>query len=444
MTSGAAEQPDINGAIFERLIIIVPYRSPDIVKSIEAAFERINLAGLDLENARYLNTKELTEEERDDRNLDFIGGFEIMDKEFRMFIIEGLGGPGRGIEQFYKANERQRPNDKKYKMLYNPQVRFKNRMYIDFNCSLKKIRLRDTLTKIMGSSDVYLRSKVPEDMYDTLQKFAEIRKQDRIGLVRDFNLFPITENILTLERKYGDSLNFEDLQGFKEKKKRKRKGVAGETGMAGFTEGASDARSEGRTNLTQTDALSASGKSQTVQSTSRKQESAASPDRKSKTDAGMTVAAHDEEEESEEEEEVIRKRNPDTEHSNRQFDTSMKQRGEEPVPDFKRMNIETVHNMNTGRPLKQRIEVPDGVEVYPYGAQKQNIWEFQKEQLRKHIANDPTNYYTYSKEHLSLAFPLVNENEIKMNEKEANEAAWKTKNGFDTLNKNMNWNKHPK
>jgi hypothetical protein len=98
--------------------------------------------------------------------------------------------------------------------------------------------------------------------------------------------------------------------------KRKRKGVAGETGMAGITEGASDARSEGRTNLTQTDALSASGKSQTVQSTSRKQESAASPDRKSKTDAGMTGAGHDEEDESEEEEEVVRKRNPDTDARN--------------------------------------------------------------------------------------------------------------------------------
>lgn len=31
-----------------------------------------------------------------------------------------------------------------------------------------------------------------------------------------------------------------------------------------------------------------------------------------------------------------------------------------------------------------------------------------------------------------------------MKEKEENEAGWKTKNGFDTLNKNMNWNKHPK
>ena len=53
-------------------------------------------------------------------------------------------------------------------MLYNPMVRFKNRMYTDFNCSIKKIRLRDNLTKIMRSPDVYLRSKVPEDMYDTL------------------------------------------------------------------------------------------------------------------------------------------------------------------------------------------------------------------------------------------------------------------------------------
>ena len=89
---------DINGPIFERLIIVVPYKSPETVKHIEAVFERINLAGLNLENSRYLNTKELTEDERNDRSLDFLGGFEIMDSEFRMFIIEGLGGKGRGME----------------------------------------------------------------------------------------------------------------------------------------------------------------------------------------------------------------------------------------------------------------------------------------------------------------------------------------------------------
>jgi hypothetical protein len=98
-------------------------------------------------------------------------------------------------------------------MLYNPDVRFKYRMYIDFNVAIKKIKLRETLTKIMGSPDVYLRSKVPEDIYDTLQKFAEIRKLDRMNLVRNFNLFPSTPNLLNLERKYGDSLSYEDLYG---------------------------------------------------------------------------------------------------------------------------------------------------------------------------------------------------------------------------------------
>ena len=43
-----------------------------------------------------------------------------MDSEFRMFIIEGLGGQAHAMHKFYKANERARPNDKKYKMLYNP------------------------------------------------------------------------------------------------------------------------------------------------------------------------------------------------------------------------------------------------------------------------------------------------------------------------------------
>lgn len=119
------------------------------------------------------------------------------------------------MERFYRVNARTRPNDKKFKMLYNPQVRYKNRMYQEFNVSMKRIRMRDPLTKIMGAADVYLRSKVPEDMYDTLQKFAEIRKLERVGLVRDFNLFPIPVNLLTLERKYGDALNFEDINGFK-------------------------------------------------------------------------------------------------------------------------------------------------------------------------------------------------------------------------------------
>ena len=65
----------------------------------------------------------------------------------------------------------------------------------------------------MSEPDIYLRSKVSQEMYDTLSKFAEIRKLDRQSLVRDFNLYPSADNIFTLERKYGDSLTLFDLNG---------------------------------------------------------------------------------------------------------------------------------------------------------------------------------------------------------------------------------------
>jgi hypothetical protein len=139
-----------------------------------------------------------------------------------MYIIEGLGGTGKSMNKFYLANEREHTNDRRFKMIYNPDIKYKHRLYQEFNCAIKKIKLRDTLTTIMSEPDIYLRSKVPEDMYDTLQKFAEIRKLDRANLVRDFNLFPIAVNLLTLERKYGDSLTLFDLNGQKPKRKQKK------------------------------------------------------------------------------------------------------------------------------------------------------------------------------------------------------------------------------
>lgn len=98
-------------------------------------------------------------------------------------------------------------------MLYNSSIQFKQRLYTDFNFAVKKVKLRQTLSQIMSEPGIYLRSKVPEEIYDTLQKFAEMRKLDRQNLIRDFNLYPTAERLLTLERKYGDSLNSFDLHG---------------------------------------------------------------------------------------------------------------------------------------------------------------------------------------------------------------------------------------
>lgn len=56
------------------------------------------MRGLGVDNIRYLNTKEFSEEERKNRKLDILGGFELIDNDFRLYVIEGLGGEGRGMQ----------------------------------------------------------------------------------------------------------------------------------------------------------------------------------------------------------------------------------------------------------------------------------------------------------------------------------------------------------
>lgn len=68
-----------------------------------------------------------------------------------------------------------------------------------------------------------------------MQKFAEIRKLDRASLVRDFNLFPCPANLLVFERKYGDALSFEDINGFKMRKRRRTRNTNTTTTSDGAT-----------------------------------------------------------------------------------------------------------------------------------------------------------------------------------------------------------------
>ena len=107
-----------------------------------------------------MSTKELSAEERNNRSLDFLGGFSFIDNESRVYVIEGRGGPGNSVDRFYRMNERERPNDHKFKMLYNPNIKYSCRLYQDFNCVLKVIKIRGSLSKLVSDPDIYLRDKV--------------------------------------------------------------------------------------------------------------------------------------------------------------------------------------------------------------------------------------------------------------------------------------------
>jgi hypothetical protein len=84
-------------------------------------------------------------------------------------------------------------------------------------------------------------------------------------------------------------------------------------------------------------------------------------------DANVPKTQEMEGDESSEEEKVHVKRKTDTDCKNLDFEQHIKERRSKSPPNFTSVNRQKVHEMNTGRPLKERIEVPEGFEIYQYG-----------------------------------------------------------------------------
>ena len=70
--------------------------------------------------------------------------------------------------------------------------------------------------------NIYLRTKVPEYIYKTINQLYRLRKATRIAETRNFDSYPTSEDLIKLERKYGDSLTEMDHYCYVKKKKAKK------------------------------------------------------------------------------------------------------------------------------------------------------------------------------------------------------------------------------
>lgn len=99
------------------------------------------------------------------------------------------------------------------KVLYSSEVTFVDRIYTAFDADLKLIKMRESLDSLTSHPDIYMRDKVSEDVCTTLLKLAELKRGLRMRQLKAMSLFPVPEHLLTVERKYGESLTDEDIYG---------------------------------------------------------------------------------------------------------------------------------------------------------------------------------------------------------------------------------------
>lgn len=85
----------------------------------------------------------MDESEKSSRTLDYLSGFEVLDNDIRVVVLEGLSAGA--MKLLGDKMIREAPNTEVLKILKNPDVLFKERMYTDFNVDIKRIRLRENL-----------------------------------------------------------------------------------------------------------------------------------------------------------------------------------------------------------------------------------------------------------------------------------------------------------
>eukprot|EP01041_Mallomonas_annulata_P002089 gene2089-4084_t len=154
--------------------------------------------------------------------LDVVCGFTVIDDDYRLVVLEGLGGGGsRGMTTVFNEIPRTKANDADLKILSNPDVLFPNRMYTVFGPDLKIIRLREKLKKLSRRPELYDRRQASEECFDAIDKLMAIRRAVDLRSTKDFEMYPTHTALNQVELLYGDAVKRSDIDGIAAEERRK-------------------------------------------------------------------------------------------------------------------------------------------------------------------------------------------------------------------------------
>ena len=376
----------------ERFIYVTNYLDSNFMQNLKQLFEEINQTAFNLKSVKEIYTKGLTEEERDNNEIDYISGFQLIDKNIRITILEGI--TGKAMKKIKEAIPKTQMNNKNYMVFADSGVLFNKRLYSKFDLSLKYIKLRETLSTILQTFDIYTKANKYRQIYDAFLNFGSILKAQTLKEIAQANLFPDAESLLLLERKYADILNDEDMTGIhKEKKKKKRIKLDSltKTSTSGFS-----GRSSSNKKTKRSDSLNESGLNSLME------------DKPKKLEENEKNNLEKIEKKVEEAKRPIPVDARNLEYENYLREKKLKRIKSE---DIWRRNIEDLCSMKR-KPHHNRfcMHTPFATSshnIILFGPSRINHYEEITKNMREKYLKDKNHFYTYSLYGLTLNFPMI-------------------------------------
>lgn len=421
----------------ERYIHITTYKDHESIAILKDLFETTNKQAFDLKSAKEIYTRDLTDEEKEDNSLDYISGFQLIDSNTRITILEGISEKSMKIVK--EKLQKNCLNNNLLKIFSNSKFLYDTRLYNKFGLCLKLIKLRNPLNEILQTYDIYSKANKYRDIYNAFMNLGFITKSSTFQEISDANLFPVAESLLMLERKYADILNNEDISGIYSKQKSSKRiaaigkekfGISGESLNTSTNNSDGNGLNDSRL-LTSSKVRSRSKVNRTV-----KKNHTHPVDEKFKTS--------DETPKSKKKE----KKHEKIDTRNYEF-VNFKKNSEMNKPNSHQRNLDLLKNLNSKANTNKFckiIEESDGKfnldkdaefnknessvdlsinhsqssfiknnvvilpkkeEIYFYSNLKNNYYIEYVNKLREECINDKNSFYTYSMDYLGLSFPMI-------------------------------------
>ena len=399
----------------ERFIYVTTYLDSNFMQTLKELFEEINQKAFTLKSVKEIYTKGLTEEERDNNEIDYISGFQLIDKNIRITILEGI--TGKAMKIIKERLPKTQMNNKNYMIFADSTVLFNKRLYSKFDLSLKYIKLRETLSNILQTFDIYTKANKYRQIYDAFLNFGSILKAQTLREISEAKLFPDSESLLLLERKYADILNDEDMTGIHKEKKKKRRiklDALTKTSTSGFS-----GQSNTNKKTKRSESLNESG----VQSLDKIDNKSKKIEENEKNNL-----------EKEKQEIEVKKNGPFVDARNQEYENYLKEKKLKRIKseDIWKRNLEDLKNMKR-KPHQDKfcMHTPLASSSYKmilFSPSRINHYEEITKTMREKYLKDKNHFYTYSLYGLTLNFPMIerdrNEEYIKYIE---NKKRWKGK-----------------
>lgn len=201
---------------FGRIIYMFEYKNAPFLRQLQLEITAVNAGALELDTLPQhvieaaLSTYKLSRDQRKSKTLDIITGFQVLDGQYHVFVLEGLAN--EGIQKLWDKLPRPQEEDiTKFNVLYNSALRFHERLYAALDVDLCRVRLHEPLEVIVQNPLLYVRDLVPKPCFEALAKLDQMLRVTKLREVTRNDLFPSADMIVSMSREFGVPLTAEDF-----------------------------------------------------------------------------------------------------------------------------------------------------------------------------------------------------------------------------------------